>query len=164
MITFEFAKQEHLAEIVSTYNASIPGKLATADLSYVTLESKQKWFDEHTDEKRPLWVISYNNNYAGWMSFSNFYGRPAYDITAELSIYLEPEMQGKGIGKTALQFAEKEATKRNISTLLAFIFGHNETSLYLFYKQHYQKWGNLPQVANIDGVLRDLVIVGKKIH
>lgn len=164
MISFEFAQQNNLAEIVNTYNASIPGRLATADLLPVSVESKQKWFEEHTKNKRPLWIIKYNGTYAGWLSFSSFYGRPAYNETIEVSIYINPEMQGKNIGKTALVFAEDEAKKRNIKTLLGFIFGHNLPSLNLFYKNGYEKWGHLPEVANMGGAYKDLVIVGKKIN
>jgi phosphinothricin acetyltransferase len=163
MIQFILAKQQDLEKIVGTYNASIPGRLATADLIEVSTESKQKWFDDHNEDKRPLWIITYNKQYAGWMSFSSFYGRPAYDATVEVSIYIEPIMQGKGIGKEALNYAEPEAKKRNIKTLLGFIFGHNEPSLILFYKQGYAKWAQLPEIANMESVLRDLIILGKKL-
>ena len=163
MINFQFAKQNDLPAIVSTYNASIPGRLATADLEPVSVESKQKWFDDHNEAERPLWIIYFNEQYAGWMSFSSFYGRPAYSATVEVSIYLESLFHKKGIGKTALQFAEVEAKKRNITTLLGFIFGHNDASLHLFKQVGYDKWAHLPEIANMGGVLRDLIILGKKI-
>ena len=163
MIKFQFATQNDLTKIVGTYNASIPGRLATADLEKVTVESKQKWFDDHNVVDRPLWIILFDEQYAGWMSFSSFYGRPAYQATVEVSIYLEPLFHKKGIGKTALQFAEIEAKKRRISTLLGFIFGHNEASIHLFQKAGYQQWAHLPEIANMEGVLRDLIILGKKV-
>ena len=163
MIKFQFATQNDLTKIVGTYNSSIPGRLATADLEKVTVESKQKWFDDHNVVDRPLWIILFDEQYAGWMSFSSFYGRPAYQATVEVSIYLEPLFHKKGIGKTALQFAEIEAKKRRISTLLGFIFGHNEASIHLFQKAGYHKWAHLPEIANMEGVLRDLIILGKKV-
>jgi L-amino acid N-acyltransferase YncA len=163
MIKFQFATQNDLTKIVGTYNASIPGRLATADLEKVTVESKQKWFDDHNLVDRPLLIILFDEQYAGWMSFSSFYGRPAYQATVEVSIYLEPLFHKKGIGKTALQFAEIEAKKRRISTLLGFIFGHNEASIHLFQKAGYHKWAHLPEIANMEGVLRDLIILGKKV-
>lgn len=164
MIKFQFAKQNDLPAIVSTYNASIPDRLATADLEPVSVESKLKWFNDHNETERPLWIIFFNEQYTGWMSFSSFYGRPAYSATVEVSIYLEPLFHKKGIGKTALQFAEVEAKKRNITTLLGFIFGHNDASLNLFKLAGYDKWAHLPEIANMEGTLRDLIILGKKIH
>lgn len=35
----------------------------------------------------------------GWLSFQDFYGRKAYDITAEISIYLDEKFRGRGYGK-----------------------------------------------------------------
>ena len=43
-------------------------------------------------------------NIIGWVSFQPFYGRPAYDATAEISIYLAPLQRGKGYGKSILQY------------------------------------------------------------
>lgn len=160
---FVIAGAHDLQKIVATYNASIPGRLATADLEPVSIESKQKWFEEHNEARRPLWIVMLNNEYAGWISFSSFYGRPAYDKTVEVSIYLEPSAQGKGLGRACLQFAEAEAQKRSINTLLGFIFGHNEASLQLFYKEGFEKWAQLPEIADMEGVWRDLIIVGKKV-
>ena len=49
------------------------------------------------------------------------------------------------------------------STFLAFIFGHNTPSLTLFAAAGFQRWGLLPQVAELDGVDRDLVILGRRL-
>ncbi len=72
--------------------------------------------------------------------------------------------KGKGLGKLCLQFAMKEAKKRELKTLLGFIFGHNEPSLRLFYSLGFEKWAQLPEVADMEGVWRDLIILGKKVE
>lgn len=163
MLQLKLAHASDLAKIVATYNSSIPSKRSTADLMEVSVESKRGWFNEHDESKRPIWLVFFRDNYAGWLSFSDFYKRPAYHATAELSLYLETDFQGKGIGSQVLVLAEEEAIKRNITTLLGFIFGHNIASLKLFEKTGYKVWGTLPQIANMSGVLRDLLILGKKL-
>jgi phosphinothricin acetyltransferase len=50
-----------------------------------------------------------------------------------------------------------------VDTLLGFIFGHNEPSLRLFEKFGFARWGELPKVASLDGIERDLVIVGHRV-
>jgi L-amino acid N-acyltransferase YncA len=50
-----------------------------------------------------------------------------------------------------------------IKTLLGFIFGHNEPSLKLFYSFGFINWGILPKIAQMDGIERDLIIVGKRV-
>ncbi|MCC6372867.1 MAG: N-acetyltransferase [Bacteroidia bacterium] len=162
-IEFKYAQQNDLEKIVATYNSTVASRMVTADLEEVRVESKQAWFDAHSAEKRPLWLVMCDDNYAGWMSFNSFYGRPAYDGTVEVSIYLEESARGKGLGKACLKKAIESAPQLNIHTLLGFIFGHNSTSLELFYKFGFKQWALLPAIANMDGQMRDLVIVGLKV-
>jgi phosphinothricin acetyltransferase len=162
-IDFKYATLSDLPKIVSTYNSTIASRLVTADLEPVSVENKLDWFNAHTQNKRPLWLVYVNNNYSGWMSFNSFYGRPAYDGTVEVSIYLEENARGKGLGKACLNKAIEIAPALNIHSLLGFIFGHNQPSLNLFYQFGFEKWAHLPEIANMDGIMRDLIILGKKI-
>jgi phosphinothricin acetyltransferase len=163
-LDFIIAKHHDLEQIVSTYNATVPSRLVTADLVEVTVESKLAWFNQHNSETRPLWVIYKDNAYAGWMSFTSFYGRPAYDATVEVSIYLEQDFRGIGIGKMCLQKAFDVSAHLKIKTLLGFIFDHNEPSLNLFYKMGFEKWAHLPMIAKLDDTERGLIILGKRIQ
>ena len=159
---FRIAADSDLQAIVGTYNSTIPSRLVTADLEPVTVESKKEWFHAH-DERHPIWIVEFEGQYAGWMSFGVFYGRPAYDGTVEVSIYIEAPFRKRGIGSACLTFADQEARRLKIDTLLGFIFGHNNVSLHLFERHGYVRWGLLPGIADMGGVKRDLVIVGKKI-
>jgi L-amino acid N-acyltransferase YncA len=163
IIDFKYAEQEDLRRIVETYNSTISSRMVTADTEEISVHSKQAWFDSHSASKRPLWVVSCNDEYAGWMSFNSFYGRPAYSGTVEISIYLEEKFRGKGLGKLCLQMALDIAPELKVHSLLGFIFGHNTTSLNLFYSFGFEKWAHLPGVANLDGNMRDLLILGKKV-
>lgn len=162
---FRDAVEADLAAIVAIYNATIPGRGVTADLEPVSVESRATWFAAHDGRRRPLWVLEEDDRagVVGWISFSDFYGRPAYDGTVELSIYLSEAVRGRGVGRTALQKAIAVSPALGIHTLLGFIFGHNANSLRLFEREGFQRWGTLPRVAVLDGVERDLVIVGQRV-
>lgn len=162
-ITFLHAQQSDLSKIVDTYNSTIESRLVTADLEPVSIESKQAWLDAHSANRRPLWIVLIDGVYAGWMSFNSFYGRPAYDGTVEVSIYLEESARGKGLGKLCLQKAFDSCVELNIKTLLGFIFDHNEPSLKLFYNMGFEKWAHLPKIANMGDAERGLIILGKRI-
>lgn len=162
-INFIHAQQSDLSKIVATYNSTVPSRLVTADLEPVTVESKQAWFDAHIPNRRPLWIIEVGGVYAGWMSFNSFYGRPAYDGTVEVSIYLEENARGKGLGKICLQKAFDVCRELNIKTLLGFIFDHNEPSLKLFYNMGFEKWAHLPKIADMGDAERGLIILGKRV-
>lgn len=162
-ITFRDAQHADLAFIVDVYNQTIPSRMVTADTEPVTPESRQAWFYAHNPKTRPLWLIYYKQQPCGWVSLSTFYGRPAYDKTVEMSLYIHQDFRGKKIGEYTVQSIEKFAKQNGLEAILCYIFGHNQPSLGLFNKMGYQKWGLLPNVARLDNIQRDLVILGKTI-
>ena len=163
------ATLDDLPTIVAIYNSTIASREVTADTEPVSVESRLHWFHEHQPEKRPLWVIEAAGDMSekpailGWISYSNFYGRPAYSGTAEVSIYIDEAWRGKGIGRYALTQAIAHAPKIAVHTVLGFIFGHNAASLALFRQFGFEQWANFPKVATLDGVERDLIILGKRV-
>ena len=163
------ARPEDLPLIVEIYNSTVASRDVTADTEPVSVASRQQWFDDHDPERRPLWVIhaahdsSERPEVLGWMSYSNFYGRPAYSGTAELSIYIAESSRGKGIGRYCLEEAIAFAPRIAVHTLLGFIFGHNVPSLALFKKFGFDTWAHLPRGANLDGIERDLIILGRRV-
>src|ERR1700709_2056399 len=103
-LIYRNAPIESLPGIVEIYNSTVASRMVTADTEPVTIESRIKWFNEHSPNKRPLWVIEDESHaILGWASFQSFYGRPAYDATVEISIYLDEQQRGKGLGKQVLQ-------------------------------------------------------------
>ena len=162
-ITFRNAELKDLPAIVGTYNSTIAGRMVTADLEPATVESKTAWFHSHNPKTRPLWVVEHNGQYAGWISYTDFKSRHAYHKTAELGIYLEEKMRGNGLGDYCLKYAIEKCPSLNITSLTGFIFGHNEPSLKLFYKHGFKKWAEMPEIADMEGTLRDLIILGRKV-
>ncbi|WP_461225961.1 GNAT family N-acetyltransferase [Lacticaseibacillus suihuaensis] len=162
MPTFTLATTADLPAIVAIYNAAIPGRLATADLEPVTVGAKAAWFAQFNAERRPIWLIHDGAALAGWVSLENFYGRPAYAHTAEISIYLDPACQHRHLGQAALDFVFTQLTRLDLDTIVAFVFHHNQASQRLFARNGFATWGHLPEVALIDGVRRDLDILGRR--
>ncbi len=153
-----------LPAIVAIYNAAIPGRMATADTVPVSVESRRAWFETYTPDKRPLWVAEQDRVIAGWLGFSSFYGgRPAYDATAEVSVYVAPEHQRQGVGRTLLADAVRRAPEFGLTTLLYCAFAHNTPSLRLCHAFGFQQWGCLPGIAYLDGVAHDLLFLGRRV-
>lgn len=162
-MTIRDATEADLPVIVAIYNAAIPGRLATADTEPVTVESRRRWFAAHTPSTRPLWVWESDGAIGGWLSFQSFYGRPAYAATAELSVYVAPTHQRRGIARRLLGHALRRSPALGVSTLLGFVFGHNAPSLALFASFGFARFGHLPRVAVLDGIERDLMILGRRV-
>jgi len=157
------ARVDDLPAIVEIYNMAIPGRMATADLTPISVDSRRSWFVEHTPGIRPLWVVDEAADIRGWLSFQSFYGRPAYSATAEVSVYVSPKHHRGGYGRALLAHAVDRAPSMGLKTLLGFIFGHNEPSLALFRRFGFETWAHLPRVAKLDGIECDVLILGLRL-
>ncbi|MRN38455.1 N-acetyltransferase [Neisseria sp. N95_16] len=157
------AVQDDLPAIVAIYNSTIESRQSTADLQSVTVAERQAWFDAHGG-KRPLLVLrDVRNEIVAWGSFSDYYPRQAYHISAEISVYVRQDVRGVGVGKVLLRYMLERAPSLGIRNVLAVIFGHNHASIRLFRSFGFEEWGRLPQVCDLETQLADIVILGKKI-
>ena len=157
------AIEEDLPAIVEIYNSTVPSRMVTADPEPVTIESRRAWFREHDPERRPLWVAEANEEVVGWLSFEPFRRRPAYRATAEVSVYVSEGHRRRGIGRRLLEEAIRRAPQLGLKTLTGGIFGHNEPSVGLFEGFGFERWAHYPKVAELDGVERDLVVMGLRL-
>lgn len=164
VLKYRNATFDDLPKIVAIYNSTIASRMVTADTEEVSVEDKLNWFHEHSTNFRPLWMIeNLDNEVIGWVSFQSFYGRPAYNGTAEISIYLDQNFRGNGYGKQILEYSLQQASTFGIKDVLAFIFAHNEPSVNLFQNFGFEVWGNFPNIAVLDDIERSLLILGKRI-
>lgn len=159
------ATEADLPAIVEIYNSTIPSRMVTADLAPVTVDARRPWFAAHQKPLHPIWVLGDATGAVGaWLSFDSFFPRAAYDGTAMIAVYVAPAHRRLGFGRHLLQTAISRAPDLGLHTLLGYIFGHNEPSLRLFAAHGFSRWAHLPRVAVLDGVERDLIIVGLRVR
>lgn len=162
-LTIRDATLEDLPDIVAIYNTAILGRSATAVLKPVTVEGQRGWFDAHSADRRPLWVAERDGKKLGWIGLADFLPRAAYHITAELSLYIDRDYQRHGIGRQLLQAMIEYTPSIGVENLISLVFAHNEGSIRLHEKLGFDHWGKMPQVTELDGVRRDVVVLGKRI-
>jgi len=155
------AVEADLPAIVAIYNATVPTRMVTAELEPTTVEARLPWFGEHSPEQYPFWVAELEGRVIGWLDFKKFLPRCAYRATAEISVYVDEEFRRGGVGQRLLERAIARAPSLGITALVGLIFAHNEPSLKLFQRFGFERWAFLPGVAQLDGVERDLVVMGR---
>ena len=159
------ARAADLPAIVAIYNSTIPSRQVTGELVPVSVESRRGWFENHQRPHRPIMVAEDGSgNIAGWASFNDFYTPHDYDIFAEISIYVHKDHRSSGLGSKLLAHMESVAPSLGIRSIMAMIFAHNPPSIALFERSGYSLWGRLPQVADMDGFIADIVIYGKTLQ
>lgn len=161
MVKLRPATKVDLPLFTKVYNQAIQARNITADIDEVSETEMGAIFDKH-DATRPLFtIIDEEDRPIGYASLNHFYGRPAYDETAELSIYLDLSARGRGVGKKVMQLLENEADALGIHYLTGYVFAQNIPCNKLFEKMNYTLWGKLPEIAHIDDKRLDLNIWGK---
>ena len=157
------AVEADLPAIIDIYNAAIATRMSTAQLEPVTVESRRRWLTEHSPDRHPFWVMEIDGQIAGWLTLKSFLPRCAYSGTAELSVYVDQKFRRRGVARTLLTEAIARAPQLEITAMVGLIFAHNEASLRLFEQLRFGRWGLLPRVALLDGVERDLMILGRHV-
>jgi L-amino acid N-acyltransferase YncA len=153
-----------LPTIVGIYNSTVPGRTSTADTEPVSVESRYAWFQEHDPASRPIWVVEEDGVVVGWLSLSDFYdGRPAYHAAAEIGVYVAEGHRGHGVGRLLVEEAIRRGPELGLKTLTAGVFAHNKASVKLFEGFGFERWAYFPRVAELDGVERDLVVMGSRL-
>ncbi len=155
------ATEADLPAIVEIFNATIPSRMVSAQVDAVSVEERLPWFRAHSADHHPLWVMNEGKQVIAWLSLQSFLPRCAYAGTAEVSVYVREDFRRCGVAKSLLAEAITRASTLEITALLGHIFAHNEPSLRLFANVGFERWGLLPRVARLDGVERDLIIVGR---
>jgi phosphinothricin acetyltransferase len=160
----EFGKMtiEKLHEVKAIYDWYIENATATFHTEPITLDQLQEFiFINHPLYKS--YLIYVDDLLAGYCFLTYHKKRPAYDRTAEISIYLKPEFSGKGIGKTALKYLESVAEEVGLKNLVGVITGDNLYSMALFEKAGFVKCAHFKNVGEKFGKVLDVVAYQKEI-
>ena len=162
-MTIRDAVEADLPAIVDIFNATVPTRTSTAVLEPVSVTDRVEWFHEHSPDRHPLWVAEVDSDIGGWLSLHPFIGRSAYRSTVEVSVYIRESFRRRGIARALLQKAIGASPHLEITVLIGLILGHNTASIRLFEQFGFERWGLLPRVTRLDGIERDVVIVGRHI-
>jgi L-amino acid N-acyltransferase YncA len=154
------ATLEHLSAITEIYNEAILGTVATFDTTPKTLEEQKIWFDDH-GLKYPVLVAEQDGLVAGWASLSKWSDRCAYSDTAEVSLYVKEEHQGKGIGRKLLRAIMIEGKKAGLHTVIARIAEGGEATIHLHTSEGFEHIGTLREVGRKFGKLLDVYLMQK---
>lgn len=158
--TFKKATLKDIERITALYNQG--NKTANADIHPVSVDNRIKWFNAHKDD-RPIMGLYDDNRLIAWASLSDLYDRPAYHISTEISIYVDFLYQRLGLGGVLLAQMMVLAKDLGVVNIVALIYGDNQASLSLFAKAEFERWGVMPEICQIEGRYKDVVMMGVRL-
>jgi len=133
-----------LGRIVEIYNWAILNTTATFDTETKTISQRESWFNEH-DDQFPIIVIEEEDKVLAWGSLSRWSDRLAYDVTAEVSFYVEPKAHGRGLGNLILKELIDLGKQTNKLSVLSRVTSESEVSLHLHKKLGFSSMGVMRQ-------------------
>ncbi len=135
-----------LEAITGIYNYAVVNTMATFDTRPKTVKSREKWFGRHSG-RHPIIVAENKNTVVGWASLSQWSDRCAYRNTAEVSVYVNKDNQGLGVGSVLMSAIVGLARKNKFHAVIARIAGDNEVSVGLHRKYGFFNVGVLKEVG-----------------
>jgi len=148
MDNYDFIKAEnkHIDEIRNIYNYYVLNSNATFHMKPLTKREIKKLVF-YKDSRFKTYVILSDGQLAGYCGLKQYSPREAYRLTAEITIYLKPQVVNKGIGAYAVNFIEDLARKGGFHTIIAGICAENTGSIKLFEKKGYVRCGLFKEVG-----------------
>ena len=159
-VTIRRAEPEDISAITVVYNEAILTTEASFDTEPKTLEQQNTWFIRH-DSRHPIMVAEQDGTVTGWASLSDWSDRCAYANTAEISLYVKEEHQGKGTGKKLMEAIISEGEKVGLHTVVARIVAGNDISIYLHELFGFEYVGIMREVGWKFGRLLDVLLMQK---
>lgn len=150
-------KASHWPDVRTIYESGI----ATGNATFQTsAPSWEEWDKAHVDVCRLVAVE--NEQLLGWAALSRVSARSVYAGVAEVSIYIDPEARGKGIGKALLLSLIEESEQHGFWTLQAGIFPENKVSIAIHEKCGFRILGRRERVGQMDGKWRDTLLLERR--
>jgi phosphinothricin acetyltransferase len=124
------ATRDDLPRINEIYNYYVINTPITFEIEPVTVESRAKWFAEHTaGDRYRMFVAEDAGLIAGYACTGPFRERAAYITSVEATIYLAHDVKRRGIGTTLYRVLFDAVRNEDINRLLAGITLPNEASV-----------------------------------
>jgi phosphinothricin acetyltransferase len=86
---------------------------------------------------------------------------PAFSHTSEITYFIDSDHTGKELGKTLLEFLEREGRERGITTILANISSLNTGSISFHKNNGFTECGRFKKVGKKNGQIFDTVWMQK---
>jgi L-amino acid N-acyltransferase YncA len=110
-----------------------------------------------------LVAIDSNDNVLGWVALTPTSSRCVYRGVAEVSVYIDQEARGNGVGAALLSAVINESEKMGLWTLQSGIIEINEASIALHKKCGFRIIGFRERVAmDSDGVWQNTVLMERR--
>ena len=146
--------------ICRIYNQGIRDRVATLETEERTPEERAQWLGAR-DPRHPVLVAEADGGVVGWASLNVFNARRAYDQVADLSLYVEREWRGRGVGRRLLDALVTRAIELGYHKLVLAAFPWNAAGRRAYGRAGFREVGIYREQGRLDGRWVDTVVMEK---
>jgi phosphinothricin acetyltransferase len=144
-------------EVAAIYKAGIATGNATFETEAPALAD---WDAAHLPGHR--FVAAQAGRVVGWVALTAYSDRCCYEGVADVSVYVGPGAQGRGVGRALLEHAIAASEAAGIWTLQAGVFPENAASLALHERCGFRVVGRRERIGRLAGVWRDVLLLERR--
>jgi len=151
-----------LDEILRLNNLLIPVDATAWTEQLETIEERRDWFAHKQAEGWPVLVAEDDGRVVGFCTYGAFRDNhkwEGYRFTAELTIHVDPEHHGTGVGRRLMDALVDRARADGLHTLIAAVDGANEGSIRFHERMGFVVTARMPQLGFKFGRWLDLVLL-----
>ena len=150
-------EKDHWDHVLKIYLDGIATGIATFQTQAPAWE---EWDRGHMSTCRL--VAAVEKEIVGWAALSPTSSRSVYAGVAEVSVYVNNQNRGVGIGKALLDALVKTSEENGLWTLQAGIFPENIASLTLHKQMGFREVGIRERIGKMGDVWRDVVLLERR--
>ena len=148
------------AAICRIYNQGIQDRVATLETEERTPEERAQWL-EARGPRHPVLVAEGDGDLLGWASLNVFNARRAYELVADLSLYVERDARGRGVGRQLLEALVARAIELGYHKLVLAAFPWNEAGMRAYARAGFREVGIYREQGRLDGRWVDTIVMEK---
>ena len=158
------ATEDDLPRIVAITNHAIAHTTANWNYAPVTLEQRRAFLLARQARGFPVLVAEDESGVTGFAAYGDFRAFDGYAHTVEHAIYVDPQAQGRGVGKALLAALIDRARHAGMHVMIGGIDAGNDISIALHRRFGFVETGRMPQIGRKFDRWLDLVLMQKMLE
>ena len=154
---------EDAPELVRIYASYVEKTAITFEYQVPTIEESERRIEKIL-QRFPYLVAEVDGQVLAYAYASSYYDRSAYDWAVEVSVYVDQDHRGQGLGSRLYEALEIEIEARGYLRFLACIALPNPASIALHEKRGYVKVAHFPKIGYKFDQWHDIVWMQKTIE
>lgn len=141
-------EEQDLPAATRVHNDHAVGTTSSYTLGRSEVSDRRAWWRNLVDDGRPVLVAEVDGLFGGYATYHHFRDGEGYDVTAEVSIWLDAPARDQGVGRKLMTELMRQARHAGLHSLVSVIDSDNVGSIGFHSAMGFTEVGRLPHIAH----------------